>query len=72
MGGRRPLREQTVVTLDRDFTNLVEFRNLRARLKSRTGHKYSNTSQISLSSEIFVYVTNLVQVTNIRISHKSR
>ena len=23
MGGRRPLREQTVVTLDHDFTNLV-------------------------------------------------
>ena len=47
MGGRRPLREQTVVTLDRDFTHFVAFRNL-------------------------VYVTNPVEVTNIRILHKSR
>ena len=46
MGGRRPLREQTVVTLDCDFTNLVDVTNLRARHKSRTGHKSSNTSQI--------------------------
>ena len=33
--GRRPLREQTVVTLDHDVTNLVEFRNLRVQHKSR-------------------------------------
>ena len=46
-------------------TNLVEFGNVRIlhkssciRHKSRTGHK-------SLNTQIFVYVTNLVQVTNL-------
>ena len=78
MGGRRPLREQTVVTLDRDFTDLGAVTNLRIR------HTSSYTSQISLRSQIFVYVTNLVglqifvyvtnlvQFTNIRVLHRSR
>ena len=29
MGGRRPLREQTVITLDHEFTKLLEFTDLR-------------------------------------------
>ncbi len=52
MGGRRVLREQTVVTLDRDSTNLVAFTKIRLRHKSRGLHKYSNTSQISLSQSL--------------------
>ena len=59
MGGRRPLRAQTVGTLDRDFTSIVlseifvDFTNIR-RL-----HKYSMTSQI------FDDVTNLVEAERI-------
>ena len=61
MGGRRPLPEQTVVTLDHDCTNLVYVTNIRARHQSRSVHKYSMTSQISLSSEVFEYFTHLVE-----------
>ena len=57
--GRRPRggpkgrsTQHTAITLDRDFTNLVQFRSIRARHKSRAVHKYSSTSQISLRRSV--------------------
>ena len=55
------VREQTVVTLDHDCTNLMYVTNIWARHQSRSVHKDSNTSRISLTSQIFEYVTNLVE-----------
>ncbi len=42
-------------------TNLVDVTNIRVRRKSRQRHKYSCTSQIASTSQVFEYVTNLLE-----------
>ena len=48
MGGRRPLREQTVITFDHDVTNLVSLQIFAY---------FTNL----VSSQKYKYVTNLVE-----------